>query len=154
LHWRSFNEAPKENISRRAVINDFKGDFVAPTLHDRKNLLERVNTPLTASRDEWAEAFMDLAKLVVEGFETKGIRAQLDTDQISYSLDDKTIALLEKLLNKGQSGESRNLTGLRTVQNLRSKAKGHAGGSEADELAQNALMEHESFTNHFNLDSP
>lgn len=41
------------------------------------------------------------------------------------------------------------LTGLRTVQNLRSKAKGHAGGTEADELAYEAEGEHGSFANHF-----
>ena len=91
LHWLSFNEPPKAGISQRAFINDFKGEFVFFTdslqqvmsivrrwrddkvvwwtLRDER-LLERVNTPLTASRDEWAEAFMDLAKLVVEGFET------------------------------------------------------------------------------------
>jgi hypothetical protein len=53
------------------------------TLGD-ETLLDRVNTPLTESRDEWAEAFMDLAKLVVEGFETKVIRAKLDAMQIPY----------------------------------------------------------------------
>ncbi|MFO7557695.1 MAG: hypothetical protein R6X10_02605, partial [Desulfobacterales bacterium] len=45
------------------------------TLRDEK-LLESVNTPLTASRDEWAEAYMELAKLIIEGFETKAIRAR------------------------------------------------------------------------------
>jgi hypothetical protein len=171
LHWLSFNEPPKASISKRAVINDFKGEFVTfmePlqkvlsivrrwhddkvawwTLRDEK-LLERVNTPLTASRDEWAEAFMDLAKLVVEGFETKPIRAKLDTAQVPYENEDRTIALLEKLLNKGDtSGDVQKLVGLRTVQLLRSKAKGHVGGSEAEQLAQDALMEHETFANHF-----
>lgn len=112
LHWLSFNQPPKAGISKRAVINDFKGEFVTfmePlrkilsivrrwqdhniawwTLRDEK-LLERVNTPLTASRDEWAEAFMDLAKLVVEGFETKPIRAKLDAAQVPYDKEDKTI---------------------------------------------------------------
>lgn len=119
------------------------------TLRDEK-LLERVNTPLTASRDEWAEAFMDLAKLVVEGFETKPIRARLDAEKIPYEKEDRTIALLEKLLNKGNtSSVNQKLVGLRTVQLLRSKAKGHVGGSEAEQLAHDALMEHESFPNHF-----
>lgn len=172
LHWLSFNEPPKASISKRAVINDFKGEFVTfmePlrktlsiirrwhddkvvwwTLRDEK-LLERVNTPLTASRDEWAEAFMDLAKLVIEGFATKPIRSKLDTAQVAYAKEDKTIALLEKLLNNGdsKSDELQKLIGLRTVQLLRSKAKGHVGGSEAEQLAQNALMEHETFANHF-----
>jgi hypothetical protein len=86
LHWLSFNEPPKAGVSARAFISDFKGEcvsFMEPlarvlsvirrwhydkvawwTLRDER-LIERVNTPLTASRDEWAEAFMDLAKLVL-----------------------------------------------------------------------------------------
>ncbi len=171
LHWLSYNEPPKAYISERAYINDFQGEWVSSvqplqrvlsivqrwrdskvvwwTLRDEK-LPERVNTPLTASRDEWAEAFMDLAKLVIEGFETSAIRACLETAHVSYSKEDKTIALLEKLLSKtGAVGERQKLDGLRTVQLLRSKAKGHAGGSEAQQLAQDALMEHETFTNHF-----
>lgn len=171
LHWLSFNEPPKTSISKRAFIHDFKGEWVTFmdslqnvlsiirhwhhdkvtwwTLRDEK-LLDRVNTPLTESRDEWAEAFMDLAKLVVEGFETKSLHAKLDTLQIPYGKDDKTIALLEKLLNKGgTSGAVQKLVGLRTVQLLRTKAKGHFGGSEAEQLAQDALMEYETFGNHF-----
>ena len=171
LHWLSFNEPPKASISKRAVINDFKGEFVSfvqPlqkvlsivrrwhynkvawwTLREEK-LLEHVNTPLTASRDEWAEAFMDLAKLVIEGFETKTIRARLNGARVPYEKEDRTIVLLEKLLSKADSSvEAKKLVGLRTVQLLRSKAKGHAAGSEAQQLAQDALMEHETFTNHF-----
>jgi hypothetical protein len=171
LYWLSFNEPPKAGISERAVINDFQGEFVSFeqslrkvlsivqrwhhdkvawwTLRD-ETLLERVNTPLTASRDEWAEAYMDLAKLVIEGFETKAIRAWLDAAQIPYDKNDKTITLLGKLLNNaGAAVEVQELVGLRTVQLLRSKLKGHASGSEAQQLAQNALMEHETFANHF-----
>jgi hypothetical protein len=171
LHRLSFNEPPKAGISERAFTNDFKGEwatFMDPlqdilsiirrwqnnkvawwTLRDER-LLHRVNTPLTASRDEWAEAFMDLAKLVVEGFETKSLRAKLDAALVPYDQRDPTIALLEKLLNNGDtSGEVQKLDGLRSVQLLRSKAKGHAGGSEADQLAQDALAEHETFGNHF-----
>ncbi|WP_062484836.1 hypothetical protein [Candidatus Nitrospira inopinata] len=169
LHWLSYNEPPKASISKRAFINDFEGEFVnfvqplqkvlsiVQRWHDDKvawwtlrdeMLLKRVNTPLTESRDEWAEVFMDLAKLVIEGFETKVIRTRLDEGQVSYAKEDKTIALLEKLLSKSSTGVGR-LAGLRTVQLLRSKAKGHAGGSEAQQLAQNALMEHETFANHF-----
>lgn len=171
LHWLSFNEPPKTSISNRAIINDFKGEFVTfmdPlqkilsviqrwkdkktiwwVLRDEK-LLDRVNTPLTNSRDEWAEAFMDLAKLVVEGFETKSIRKKLDMVDILYQKEDRTIALLEKLLNiDNLSNEPRKLVGLRMVQLLRSKAKGHAGGSEAEQLAEDALVEYETFSNHF-----
>lgn len=171
LYWRSFNEEPKAGISERAFVNDFQGrfeNFVLPSQkvlsivrrwHDAKvlwwtlrdeSLLDRVNTPVTNSRDEWAEAFMDLAKLVIEGFETKAIRARLDAMGVPYDNGNKTIALLEKLLSKTSSAEGgHKLVGLRTVQLLRSKAKGHAGGSEAHQLAQDALAEHETFRNHF-----
>ncbi len=171
LHWLGHNEEPKASISERALINDFHGEFIhfsAPpakllatmrrwhekgvpwwTLREDK-LLEHVHTPLTASRDEWAESFIDLAKLVVEGFETKPIRKKLDALGISYDIEkDRTIALLEKFLNAGGQGEARKLTGLRAIQHLRSKVKAHASGSEAADLAQEALMEHESFTKHF-----
>jgi hypothetical protein len=151
-------------------MNDFQGEwvsFVQPlqkvlfimqrwrdshatwwTLREER-LLECVNTPLTDGRDEWAEAYMDLAKLVVEGFETKTIRMRLDALQVTYDREDKTIRLLENLLTIRTEGQIQKLDGLRTVQLLRSKAKGHAGGSAAQQLAQAALMEHESFTNHF-----
>ena len=98
LHWKSYNEQPKTAISERAFVNDFKGEFVtfqSPrsevlsilqrwqargvawwTLRD-EDLLHRANPPLTASKDEWAEAVMDLSKLVVEGFEVKPLRAAL-----------------------------------------------------------------------------
>ena len=171
LHWLSFNEQPKADVSERAVTNDFEGSwvtFISPltkivsivrrwqgdkvawwSLRDEK-LPDRVSTPLTTSRDEWAEAFMDLAKLVVEGFETKPIRARLDAVRAHYDKEEKTIALLEKLLNQADSSaEAQKLVGLRTVQFVRSKAKGHVGGSEADQLVQDALVEHETFANHF-----
>lgn len=171
LHWASFNEEPKTGISQRAVTHDFKGEFAsfpaplrevasivrrwheksAPwwTLRDDM-LLERVHTPLTASRDEWAEAFMDLAKLVNEGFELKPIRAELSAAGVAYELKEQSIVLLERLRNSGSDpAEAKQFAGLRTVQNIRSKAKGHAGGSDAQQLSQEALSQHGSYTNHF-----
>lgn len=172
LHWASYNEKPKTGISERAVINDFEGQFVnfSQPLRKLKNILQRwrdgsvffwtlrderqpdrVSTPLTDSRDEWSEAFLDLAKLVVEGFNTKPIRAYLDSKRLEYRPEERTIALLEKLPLQTADGEPvTRLVGLRTVQNLRSKLKGHAGGSDAEQLAHEALSKHESFTNHFN----
>ncbi len=171
MHWLGYNEAPKAGISQRAITTDFKGEFsndLDPlsellgvirrwndgktswwTLRD-ENLLDRINTPITASRDEWADAFMELSKLVVEGFETKPIRAKLDAAQVPYDKDDKTITLLEKMLNRGKpASDAEKLTGLRAVQYVRTKAKGHVGGSDGDQLVQDVLLEHETFANHF-----
>ena len=169
LHWLSFNEAPKVGISKRAAVNDFEGkfvDFEAPLsavqrvlrrwdservgfwqLQDGR-LMDRVNKPLTSSRDEWGEAFMDLAKLLVEGFSTQRIRQELDAVRVLYALEDRTLLLLEKLLTK-KGGTNVRLDGLRAVQSLRSRVKGHVGGSGADELSENALSEFETYGNHF-----
>lgn len=171
LHWQSYNEAPKAGISERAITNDFKGEFttfkdplrevlsIVKSWQDTSvpwwtlredRLLERVSTPLTTSRDEWAEAFMDLAKLVVEGFVISAIRVKLEKSGIAYEQKEQSIALLERLINGGaESTEKQPLTGLRTLQLIRTKAKGHASGQEVETLVREVLAEHETFTKHF-----
>ncbi len=170
LHWQTYNEVPKAGISERAITNDFKGEFttfmdplrevlsIVKSWQDTSvpwwmlrddRLLERVSTPLTTSRDEWAEAFMDLAKLVVEGFVMTAIRTRLERSDIAYDKKDQSIALLERLINGAESNEKQPLTGLRTVQFIRTKVKGHASGREVETLVQEVLAEHESFTKHF-----
>ena len=111
--------------------------------------MERVSTPLTSSRDEWAEAFMDLSKLVVEGFVISVIRERLEKDFIVYEKKEQSIALLERLVNGlTEPSERKTLNGLRTVQRIRT-IKGHASGIEADSLVRDILAQHESFTQHF-----
>ena len=171
LHWQSYNKVPKAGISERAITNDFEGEFTTfkdplrevlsivrswqdtsvPwwTLREDR-LLERVSTPLTTSRDEWADAFMDLAKLVVEGFVISAIRARLKKSGIAYEQKEQSIALLERLINEeAELTEKQPLTGLRTVQLMRTKVKGHASGREVETLVQEVLAEHENFTKHF-----
>jgi hypothetical protein len=41
------------------------------------------------------------------------------------------------------------LKGLRTVQNIRSKVKGHSGSSEGKTMAQDALAKHGTYGEHF-----
>jgi hypothetical protein len=172
LHWLSFNEAPRAKISQRAFTHDFEGAFVSfenPlseirailrrwqderaewwTLRD-DSLFERISIPITESRDEWSDAFMDLSKLVVEGMELKPIRRRLSELQVDFKVDERTISLLEKLLGKTcGAGASQDLAGLRTTQLLRTKLKGHVGGSEGHELARTAIAEHHTFAAHFN----
>ncbi len=170
LHWLSFNEAPKTGLSRRAIENDLKGRFVSfqpPlqvvlsiatrwgdakhdwwTLRDRA-LLEQVTAPLTASSYEWSEAFMDLSKLLAEGFVVKALRARLDAAGTEYLSADGSIVLLEKLLGARQGGVQVRLHGLRTVQRIRSKVRGHAGSSEAKAIEQEAIAEHGTLAAHF-----
>ena len=163
-YWKSFNENPKTGISERAFRHDFKGEMVsiADPLDDvrliarrwaesglewwklrEEGLLERVSTPRT-SRDEWAGAFKDLSKLIIEGFQVKAIRARLKKMNIAFEEDEKSLALMEKLFD-----DARRLDGLRTVQLIRSKVDAHSRGSVAADLANKALQEHETYSAHF-----
>ena len=171
LHWASYNEEPKTGISKRALDHDIKGEwtFIVDSLEEirsiaerwansdltgwhlrEESLLERVNTPRTSSRDEWAQAFMDLSKLIVEGFQVKAIRGELTKMKIDFDKEAGSLVLLEKLLiakNKLVNGQR--LDGLRTVQNIRSKAIAHSGSSEAGDMAKNALKDHGTYSAHF-----
>ena len=171
LHWLSFNVEPQAGISERAIINDFQGQFVTfrhpreeimSTLQRWKDrnvewwklrdadLMDRANIPLAASKDEWAEAIMDLSKLVVEGFETKPLRQQLKRLSVEYTESDRTLALLEKLLNFGRHRDDQiQLSGLREAQWIRSKMQGHARGSDAAKAAEDAIANFGSYKGHF-----
>ena len=136
-YWASHNEKPKAAISKRALENDIKGEwtFVVDPLEDvrsiaerwadsdltwwhlrEESLLERANIPRTSSRDEWAQAFMDLSKLIVEGFHGQRCTRCTHKLKIAYAKEERSLALLEKLLvghNKIDIGQR--LGGLRTV---------------------------------------
>ena len=171
LHWKSYNEAPKTGISKRALTTDFKGEYAtfreprAETLSILRrwqnsevkwwtlrddDLLQRANTPISSSKDEWAEAVMDLSKLVVEGFEIKFLRTNLVRLAEPFSQEDKSITLLEKIIvAKNPVSGPVNLSGLRSVQNIRTKVKGHAGSSDAKSIVQDVFAKHGSYAEHF-----
>lgn len=169
LHWLSFNEEPKTGISQRAITNDFEGQWVSTAhplveilgllrrWHKKKtplwvlrdeSLMDAVSRPLTSSKDEWSEAFMDLSKVITEGFQVKEIRARLDAQGVAYAREEQSIALLEKLIGHG-NGTIVDLKGLRAIQRIRSKVKGHSGSREAMQIVQQAISEHGSFAKHF-----
>ena len=167
VYWKSFNKKPKAVISERAYRHDFKGEMVliidpldemlsvvrrwhesnSPWWKLREEaLLERISTPRMGSRDEWATAFMDLAKLLVEGFEVEALRVRLG----EAGLQDQSLALLKKLLlDRHEAAEAQTLDGLREVQRIRSKVAAHPGGTDATQLVKAVLMEYETYTDHF-----
>lgn len=168
-HWASFNEEPKAGISARAIQNDFKGEFtdhVDPLLRvlgivsgwhtDKKawwklrvpNLMERVSKPVSSSRDEWADACMDLSKLVVEGFVVDDLRERLTSRGISFDKQAGSISLLEQWLRATET-DSTGLFAMRTVQKVRTKVKGHAGHEEADAIVLEAIQTHGGLPQHF-----
>ena len=80
----------------------------------------------------------------------KAIRAKLEKLGIAYDKKEQSIALLERLINEGDNSiEQQSLLGLRTVQLVRTKVKGHASGEEVESLVQEVLKQHESFNMHF-----
>jgi hypothetical protein len=132
LYWASYNEHPKAPISKRALTTDFGGmpypyaDSLQKVLSIVKNLaentltwwtlrddalIERLSIPRTTSRDEWAEAFMDLSKLIIEGFETKEIRRTLSDKGVDFDPKDQSIVLLEKLLSTSPAAMPQNKLG-------------------------------------------
>lgn len=164
MYWKSFNESPKGGISKRAFTNDFEGEVVdmSDPLSEIKLILQqwedtkvtwwrlpdhrltdRVNTPRTSSRDEWGTAFKDLSKLVIECLHTGRIRAELDRRNIEWTKNERSLALLERVVG-------RRLDSLRLVQRIRSKVDAHIGGDEADSLSTEALQKHGSYASHFN----
>lgn len=171
LYWLSYNENPKGGISKRAIENDFKGnwyssddplmDILTIVAHWKEVnvpwwkirdeiLLDGISTPLTSSKEEWAGAFVDLSKLVIEGFVVSYIRKKLKTANIEFKSSDQSIALIETYLTGSRMLEGgKRLYGLRTVQLIRSKISTHAIGSEARDLMATALKEHETYTAHF-----
>ena len=172
LHWLSYNQEPKAQISRRAIENDFQGrwtSFVDPLNEVRHRVrkwndasppwwrprdeeaMSHVCVPHTSSRDEWAEAFLDLTKLVHEGFQVKPLRKKLAERDVPFDNDERSLVLLEKLMNcvAHESDDPIRLDGLRMAQLIRTKSKSHTSGSEAEELARLALQQHETFANHF-----
>ncbi len=173
LYWKSFNETPKGPISRRALKTDFEGkfDFAYNPLQklislSRKlkasrvpwwkliaeNLLSKVHYPATSDSEEWANEIMTLDQLLVEGFEESWLRRKASELGQNVQERDKSLGLIECCL-RGFGVEANSakaaVAPLRTLHNLRSKMKGHAGGSDARELRQRALDEHGSYRDHF-----
>ena len=112
LHWQSHNEPPKGTISKRAYENDILGKWASEdtplervvfTIEEwnafnrdwwnnpSEDALLRVNTPIAASRDEWAEAFLELIKVAVEPFRSTALRSVLDERDVPYDQQNRSL---------------------------------------------------------------
>lgn len=173
MYWKSFNEAPKGPISRRAFKTDFEGKWdheydplqslrrVLLELHESQvswwtlrgsNLLEKVHYPVTKAADEWAKELHALDKLVVEGFVTGDLRARVTNFGRSVDSRWKSLKLLEEVLRGLGSDEDqvREIVGpLRNLNSLRSKISGHASGKEAERIKAEVLKKHKTYPSHF-----
>ncbi len=167
VYWSSFREKPRAGISRRAFESDFQAswstdidslDKVKRQLEGwiisgmylwqptEPRVFENVTRPLTDNKDEWANSFMELSKLIAEGFRVKPIRKALDGAGITYDEKYQSIKLLE-LLCEVHTPE---LSALKEMQMIRTKFKGHSGASDANEISRKIIKEHGGYPQHFN----
>ena len=173
LYWKSFNERPKGTISRRAMANDFEGRWwstddplreIKQRLRgwERDNvwwwrskgnsLYEAVSYPSGDNRDEWGEAFLNLCKLVIEGFPKKNLTGYLVKQGIAYERREGTLKLLEKAVQSNlecKDGGYATLSGLAYAQDVRTKVKSHSSGASSIKLAREAIRQHGSLSSGF-----
>jgi hypothetical protein len=172
LHWKAYNEPPKAPISARARKVHFEGnwdldydpldslkaylrdlDQAVPwwTLRSDK-ALEKVQYPVTQSADEWANELLHLDQLIVEGFDEKWLRAKAQKVGRNPDPKSRSLKLIEDcLIGLGLAREEAlALTApLHHLHELRSKVKGHVGGSGALELKRQALAHYKTYPQHF-----
>jgi hypothetical protein len=118
------------------------------------DLLDSVHYVATASSEEWANELMALDKILVEGFEKKWLRNKaVELGEIPLAIDGSLVLLARCLQGLGFDEEHAKSTvsPLSTLHYLRTKLKGHVGGSEADGIRKSALETHGSFRKHFRM---
>ena len=175
LYWLSFNENPKGDLARRAIINDFRGEVDAEydPIHSLKLRVEELDSsgtdwwkprgvelrrviqpPVSDSTDEWAEAILSLDQLLVEGFVQKALRSRLADLGQSFEKTWRSLKLVEECLSgKGMHmAEAKEIVGpLRVVHQLRTVVKGHAAPRARTEAARMARKEYGTFRNHYRM---
>ncbi|MCW8088246.1 hypothetical protein OF850_21880 [Roseococcus sp. MDT2-1-1] len=173
LYWQAFNEWPKAPISKRAFETDYDGQFSTqydPIIKLKSyvraldsadlewwkargdELIAVVHLPASEAPAEWASEIMALDQMIVEGFQTKALRALLTAKGKTPDKEWGTIKLLEELLvvyGESQEDAKDVVAPLRTLHHLRSKLKGHGAVSERRSLEAQARSEFETFRNHF-----
>lgn len=173
LYWKSYNEAPKSGISKRAYKSDFLAEWDdspdpleslkrrLQALHDRKfawwslknaTLPERVHYPVTDAQEEWANELMLLDQLVVEGFNRSHFKAKAEAIGIDVNPQWGSLKLISEVLRRQQVNDDEVnavVTPLKLLHDLRSKMKGHANGSEAKALRNDVIASHGTLKEHY-----
>lgn len=165
-YWKSFNEAPKGPISRRAYQTDFEGswDTQQDPLRELKNrlselrrnapswfrikqpdLVDQLHYPLTPAFKPWDDTLIDLAKAVVEGLERSALVSIAKKNGSAGDPKWGSIKWLREALVSSGVDESRVqelISPLEEIQLLRTKLAAHAGANEAAEIRRRLLREH------------
>ena len=172
LYWKSFNEAPKAEISARANKSDFRGEWdTSPDpLPDLKRRLEalsgsgitwwslkdqqlpgRVHYPVTTSQEEWANALMALDQLVVEGLSKSYFKSKAKAANITVDPQWGSLTLINEVIRVQVDKKKATavVAPLKSLHDLRNKMKGHAGGSDSKAILKELIAEHGDLRSHF-----
>jgi hypothetical protein len=172
-YWKSFNEWPKEPISKRAFQTDFEGTWATEhnPLQDIKQVIHELDCrgprwwnlrggelsgavlyPATNSAKEWGNELLALDQLIVEGFVAKELRILAKRLGTGLEKDWGSLKIIEAMLpSLGIPADeaASTIDPLRTLHNLRTKVKGHAAGGERHALEVSAKTEHLTYRAHF-----
>ncbi len=116
LYWKSFNEWPKAGISERSYLHDILGksslirnplaelkgliellDYNSPDWWHKRNveLVEKLHNCGTDSIKEWSDEILACHQLVVEGFNSNGLRNLIKNQGNISSASNKSLKLLK-----------------------------------------------------------
>ena len=173
LYWKSFNEWPKGNISKRAFQTDILGEFSTEDdpLAEVKRLVQSLDReapawwrprgealieealyPATDSIEEWGNEILALDQLVIEGFLVRGLRSVADDHGGTYEKEWGSLKLLEVVLSAGGHGEdqAKKLVGpLRELHGLRNPARAHGDPDGRQAVVVSARKSHGTLRRHF-----
>ena len=173
LHWKKYNEKPKDFISEAAFETDFLGRFTDKStslqrlkyllsnfvqnnvqwwqLKDRK-MLDQLSYPHTDSKDEWAEELLRLDQVIIEGFNQSVIKNIAEQVSAKVERNYRSLKLLESILiaKDFDTEYARQIMSVfHEIHNLRSSQKGHVSGNSAEDERKSIIKKHKSYKAHF-----
>ena len=168
-YWKSYNVYPMTGISTgvyQATLEGIPYEYSNALLSIRRivrhwnesrfpwwrrNLrFQGISAPLTGSRNEWSKAFLELSKLIIEGFVIEELQSIAHRKGIGSKSTDRLFLLERILATRIESNDGHRLAGLQKVRQIRNRGGlAHSTEDESALLANNALTEHGTYTAHF-----
>ena len=173
LYWQSFNEWPKDGISKRALQTDILGQFpdeVDPLIGLKiqiksldgfppswwkprgKEIIDEVLYPATDSVEEWGKEILALDHMVVEGFLVKPLRTIIEANGGKNEKDWRSLKLLEVGLSKKECTDDQAkklVEPLKELHYLRNLAIAHGDPEGRNKVVASARKQHLSLRDHF-----
>ena len=167
-YWRSFNEEPRAEISRRAYVVDVEGEVYEEPDHLRdlkailgelrktgvqwfrlrdSELVKQIHYPLTNSNKAWGDVLGLLSKVVVEGLKESFFKGKAKKSGVEGDPKWGSVRWLQEAMKAdGVDNEVINevVRPLDELRKLRNKLSAHSEGSEAAKLRKDLRRQHTS----------